>query len=173
MHHNVIFFAHGKESGPWGSKIQRLAEVGKAKGFAVESPDYAGIDDPEERVRRLLALNPKADHRLVLVGSSMGAYLSLVASRTIRPDGLFLLAPAVQIPFYPEFEPPPHARQVEIIHGWQDEIIPVNFVIDYARKFQTTLHLVESDHRLMSALPMIESWFADFLERVLMPVGSQ
>ncbi|MBI4752438.1 MAG: alpha/beta fold hydrolase [Acidobacteria bacterium] len=167
MHQNVIFFAHGKESGPWGSKIQRLAEVGKARGFAVESPDYAGVDDPDERVRRLLAFNPKAANRLVLVGSSMGAYVSLVASRTIRPDGLFLLAPAIQIPFYPEFEPPPQAGQVEIIHGWQDEVIPVNFAIDYARKFHTTLHLVESDHRLMSALPMIESWFADFLERVL------
>jgi pimeloyl-ACP methyl ester carboxylesterase len=173
MPQNVIFFAHGKESGPWGSKIQRLAEVGKAREFAVESPDYAGVDDPDERVRRLLALTPKAANRLVLVGSSMGAYVSLVASRTIRPDGLFLLAPAVQIPFYPEFEPPPHAGQVEIIHGWQDEVIPVNFAIDYARKFQTTLHLVESDHRLMSALPMIEVWFAAFLDRILISVSSE
>ena len=39
-----IYFAHGKESGPWGSKIKRLAGIAKDLGCAVESIDYtAGL----------------------------------------------------------------------------------------------------------------------------------
>ena len=39
-----IYFAHGKESGPWGSKIKRLAGIAEDLGCAVESIDYtAGL----------------------------------------------------------------------------------------------------------------------------------
>ena len=37
------FFAHGKESGPWGSKILHLAEGAKKMGLEVESPDYRDL----------------------------------------------------------------------------------------------------------------------------------
>ena len=33
----VVYFSHGKESGPWGDKIKRLAQVAEAKGFVVYS----------------------------------------------------------------------------------------------------------------------------------------
>jgi hypothetical protein len=31
----LVCFAHGKESGPWGSKITALAQVAKRMGFEV------------------------------------------------------------------------------------------------------------------------------------------
>src|ERR1035437_8385891 len=49
----TIFFADGKESGPWGTKFQALAEVAKGKGYRVESPDYADLMDPDKRVELL------------------------------------------------------------------------------------------------------------------------
>jgi hypothetical protein len=49
----TIFFAHGKESGPWGTKFQALAEVAKGKGYRVENPDYSDLMDPDKRVERL------------------------------------------------------------------------------------------------------------------------
>ena len=35
-----IIFSHGKESGPWGTKIKRLANVAKRLNCSVESIDY-------------------------------------------------------------------------------------------------------------------------------------
>ncbi|MGH8540495.1 MAG: alpha/beta hydrolase, partial [Stenotrophobium sp.] len=38
---NLVCFAHGKESGPWGTKITHLAEVARGHGYEVMSPDYS------------------------------------------------------------------------------------------------------------------------------------
>src|SRR3546814_2972406 len=40
MTENLIVFAHGKESGPWGIKIKHLAKTAEQRGFDVISPDY-------------------------------------------------------------------------------------------------------------------------------------
>ena len=45
-----------QRSGPWGTKITRLAEVARARGFEVMSPDYRHTHDPKERVAHLLRL---------------------------------------------------------------------------------------------------------------------
>ena len=93
----TVFFAHGKESGPWGSKIMALADLARKRGYRVESPDYSDLMDADKRVERLLGLCGEngAD---VLVGSSMGGYVSTVASSVIKPKGLFLMAPAFLSP---------------------------------------------------------------------------
>ncbi len=96
-----IWFSHGKESGPWGSKIKRLAAVAKEYGYQVDSIDYTGLADPDLRVERLLSrLQGNSDGTIVLVGSSMGGYVSLVASEQVEVTGLFLLAPALYLPGY-------------------------------------------------------------------------
>lgn len=160
---NVVYFAHGKESGPWGTKITRLAKIARARGFHVESPDYTFTMDPEKRVAWLLELNPRAAKNLVLVGSSMGGYVAAVASRKLHPAGLFLLAPAFGCPGYARQDPKPRARRVAIVHGWDDDVVPVENSIRFARKHNAVVHLVPSDHRLMNALSLIERLFGDFL----------
>ncbi|NLO78799.1 MAG: alpha/beta hydrolase [Xanthomonadaceae bacterium] len=160
----VIYFAHGKESGPWGRKIQALAAVGRDCGYAVESPDYSFTHDPDRRVRHLLELAPAADC-LVLVGSSMGGYVSAVASRTLRPNGLFLLAPAVYMPGY-EAEPDPRADLIEIVHGWHDPVIPVDNAIRLACRHHARLHLLDSQHTLNDQIPYLEFLFRRFLADV-------
>jgi len=164
---NVVYFAHGKESGPWGTKIVRLSEVAKRCGCQVESPDYSSTMDPDERVRQLLDLKPEAQKNLILVGSSMGGYVSTVASGVLRPSGLFLLAPAFYRNGYAQANPRPHAPVTWIIHGWNDEVIPVENSVRFAKEYQVNLHIVDSDHRLMSALPDIEKLFEVFLGKVL------
>ncbi len=160
----TVCFSHGKESGPWGSKIKCLARVAEKCGFAVESIDYQGISDPDERVEKLLAWRPAVGGHLVLVGSSMGSYVAAVAAQKISPDGLFLLAPAIAVPGFGKVQDPlPKTDQCTIIHGWRDEIIPPELIIDYARRHNLTLHLLPGDHRLMEVLPAIEVLFADFL----------
>lgn len=159
-----VYFAHGKESGPWGRKIQALAAVARDCGFAVESPDYTFTHDPDARVRHLLSLAPRAEC-LVLVGSSMGGYVSAVASRTLSPAGLFLLAPAVYMPGY-DADPAIRAGLVEVVHGWNDDVIPVDNAIHLARHYRARLHLLDSEHTLNDQIPYLELLFRQFLGEI-------
>ncbi|WP_429886524.1 alpha/beta fold hydrolase [Geoalkalibacter halelectricus] len=158
-----VVFAHGKESGPWGSKILALAEIARACGYGVLSPDYSDLPDAESRVARLLDLVPENPGELILVGSSMGGYVSLAASRILKPQGLFLLAPAVGLPGYGDPDPVPIAERSLIVHAWQDEIVPAANVIDFSNRHRIELHLLNSDHRLISVLPTICLLFRNFL----------
>ena len=79
-----VYFSHGKESGPWGTKIKRLAKIAEGMGCAVESVDYTDLMDPVLRVERLLEVLASEEGRFLLVGSSMGGYVSLVASETVK-----------------------------------------------------------------------------------------
>ena len=162
----TVCFNHGKESGPWGDKITRLADVARRHSYTVESVDYTGISDPTLRVQKLLETDSGRARPLLLVGSSMGSYVAAVASASLRPSGLFLLAPAFYIPGFPVQEPIPHAEIVALVHGWKDELIPPENSIRYARRFEAALHLVDSDPRLSSQLPLIESLFESFLNQL-------
>ena len=162
----AVYFNHGKESGPWGDKITRLAEVARGRGFEAQSLDYQGVGDASARVDKLLASDARAANPLILAGSSMGSYVAAVASASLRPRGLFLLAPAFYLPDFAIQEPIPHADFVTLVHGWNDELIPFSHSIRYADKFKATLHLVDSDHRLSSQLPLIASLFDAFLAQL-------
>jgi alpha/beta superfamily hydrolase len=125
------------------------------------------MDDADARVAKLLASDARAASPLVLAGSSMGSYVAAVASTKLQPKGLFLLAPAFYLPnYFPISEPAPHADFVTLIHGWNDDVIPFENSVRYASKFKATLHLVDSDHRLSSQLPLIERLFDGFLARL-------
>lgn len=161
----TVCFAHGKESGPWGRKITALADVARHRGLDVVSPDYRFTMDPDERVRHLLKQPLPDGDELILVGSSMGGYVAAAASSRLRPSGLYLLAPAVDIPGY-DADTTPYAGLVEVVHGWHDDIIPADIVIDWARRHRARLHLVDSEHALTSALPWLCRAFGGFLDEL-------
>lgn len=162
----IVYFAHGRDSIPWGSKILALAKIAQERGCSVESPDYTGILDPEERVRLLQNICSRLNDRLVLVGSSMGGYVSTVASETLKPCGLFLMAPAFYIPGYAYQEPTPFASITTIVHGWQDELIPYENSLRFAEKYKAELYLVNGGHRLLENLDFLQIVFGHFLDRV-------
>jgi pimeloyl-ACP methyl ester carboxylesterase len=166
----VIYFAHGKESGPWGSKIQTLAAIARARGFRVDSPDYSDLSNPDDRVGRLLAHCGGKMGNVVLVGSSMGAYVSTVASAEIRPAGLFLMAPAFYLDGYADQDPTPHAEHTVIVHGWNDEVVPVENAIKFASKHRCELHVVDSNHRIVDKIPFVADIFRNFLDRLPGPL---
>lgn len=160
-----VYFAHGKDSGPWGYKITALAERARRRGLTVESPDFRFSGDADERVRYLLSLDPPAGDALVLVGSSMGGYVATVASRTLNPKGLFLIAPALLMPGYPP-DTPPRAGLVEVVHGWSDAVIPVEHSWRFARQHHARLHVLDGDHTLNAHLPLLERLFETFLDEL-------
>lgn len=160
-----VIFAHGKESGPWGSKIQYLALIAGELGFGVESLNYQGMDDPDERIRHLL-WHQLSGSPLVLVGSSMGGYVSAMACRELQPNALFLMAPALYLEGYPG-DPEGCPDDTVVVHGWQDDIVPVDVSIDFARPRRATLHLVEDGHRLKDSLDFLGQCFERQLKRCL------
>jgi alpha/beta superfamily hydrolase len=159
----LVCFAHGKESGPWGTKITHLAGVARGRGFTVMSPDYSGTHDPKERVAQLLRLAPKA-RVLVLAGSSMGGYVSAMACASLSPRALFLMAPALYFPGWDE-EPAACPRLTTVVHGWKDDVVPVDRALRFARRNAAALHLLDSGHTLTDQLPLLAKLFDDLLER--------
>lgn len=160
----LVVFSHGQESGPWGTKIQNLSVVAARRGFEVKSIDYRGLADPEDRLARLREqVDPKRP--LVLVGSSMGAYVSARASNELDVTGLFLLAPAFGLDRY-GLDPSPkwRARRASIVHGWNDDVVPPEPVISLARERRASLHMLDDDHRLTASLPELCRLFDHFLE---------
>lgn len=167
----LVVFAHGKESGPWGTKIRHLAAIAEGQGAHVLSPDYSDLPDADARVQRLLALELPAHERLVLVGSSMGGYVSTVASATLVPAGLFLMAPAFYMPAGAVREPRSAAARTCVVSGWGDEVIPVEHSIRFAAAHKAELHVLDADHRLEGVLEEVGVLFDNFLRRVLAAPG--
>ncbi len=178
MKQPLVVFSHGKESGPLGAKIQALMAVARQQGAQVLSVDYrqdppgvahdpAQAGEDRRRVAQLLATPLPAHGPLVLVGSSMGGYVATLASQTLQPAGLFLMAPAFYLPGYAQQDPAPHASCVLLVHGWGDTVVPAAHSLRFAQQHRCALHLLDGDHRLDAALPQLEALFALFLKQVL------
>lgn len=144
----LVVFSHGKETGPNGRKINTLREVAHSVGAQTLSVDYSSTLDPALRVQLLLDTVLPEHNGLILVGSSMGGYVSTVASRTLKPDALLLMAPAFGLEDYPEPYPAPSANSIAAVHGWQDEVVPVENTIRWANHYKAKLVLVNDDHSL-------------------------
>jgi pimeloyl-ACP methyl ester carboxylesterase len=162
----AVVFSHGKESGPWGSKIAAMAAMARDLGRAVESVDYQGMDDPRARVEKLVVLASSLAPPPVLVGSSLGGYVSAAAQPRVQACGLFLLAPAFYMPGLEAYTPQTVTCPVAIVHGWHDEIVPVANSIRWAREHRAALHLLDSDHRLQDQIDAIVQLLRDFLGTV-------
>lgn len=156
-------FSHGQESGPWGTKITALATLAAAQGYRTHSVDYRGIEDPRVRIEKLLTDCRALEGDLVLCGSSMGGYVSVAAAAALRPRGLFLLAPALTLPNLPSLMGSTLQCPTVISHGLHDDVVPFERSVEFARMHGHTLHLLNSDHRLQDALPLISRLFEFFL----------
>ena len=159
----TVVFSHGQESGPWGTKIRAMAELVKGMGCEADSIDYQGIADPTERVQKCIAECAEIDDQLVLVGSSMGGHVATAAAAETGAAGLFVLAPAYYMPGYEDITPPPPAMPFSIVHGWHDDIVPVDNSIRYAREANAALHILDGDHRLTANIDEI----CDLLQRFI------
>ena len=165
MSGHTVIFSHGKDGDPWGSKIVAMADVARALNYQVESVDYRGIDDPQARVAKLIE---SAQHipEPILVGSSLGGHVATAAASVLAPRGLFLLAPAFYMPRFEQYTPKPPACPISIVHGWQDDIVPVQNSIRYAREYQATLQVIDADHRMLQHISYIVAYFHLFLQRL-------
>ena len=162
-----VILSHGSDSGPEGTKVMALAAVATACGWRASRADYRDLDargmvaciDP--RIARLQH-TMRPGERTVLVGSSMGAFVSGLASLEMSIAGLFLIALPLEIPGY---EKPFDAAQVPtaVVHGWNDELCPAAEVVSFARQRCTTLLMLPDTHRLAGHVDLIAEHFRAFL----------
>lgn len=159
----IVIYNHGKDSTPWGEKTMIFSDVAKRCCYDFDSLDYRRQPDPDERVSQLLSIDLSDYDQCVLMGSSMGGYVATVASETMKPQGLFLLAPAFYLPGYRKtgFNPP--VDRTLVIHGWRDTIVPPENSWKFCQKYGIRLNMLDSDHRLMSELPRLALEFEQFL----------
>ena len=162
----AVYFSHGQESGPWGTKIQSMAETVRKLGCRAESVDYQGIADPTARVEKLLAECANVDEPLLLVGSSMGGHVATAAAAELGARGLFVLAPAYYMAGYEELTPAAPDLPIMIVHGWRDDVVPVDNSIRYARASHATLHVLDGNHRLTENISEINQLLTQFLLRI-------
>lgn len=162
----TVLFSHGQESGPWGTKIRAMAECVRELGLEADSIDYQGIADPAERVAKLIEVGRNVEDRLLLVGSSMGGHVATAAADELGAIGLFVLAPAYYMPGYEALTPEPPAVPICIVHGWRDDIVPVDNSIRFARNCRAELHIIDGDHRLTANIDRINAYLTDFVGRV-------
>ena len=164
-----LILSHGLESGPDATKVSALAAIAEPMGFRSVRPDYRDLDASRDvgridaRIARLQQHAPAATP-VILAGSSMGAFISGVASLELNCIGLFLIALPVAIPGY--------ARRFDaarvpttLVHGWDDELCPVDAAIAFARPRGDTIALVRDDHRLSTHVDFVAEQFRLFLGR--------
>jgi len=159
-----LIWCHGSLAEPWGRKSTALAKTAGRFGFAMEAPDFRDLDGPDQRVERLTDTLADETRPVILAGSSMGGYVAAAACARIETAGLFLLAPAFFLPGYAvdDFTNLPAA--LTVIHGWGDEVVPVDNALRFARSHRASLHLLDDDHALTASLDQIDALFARFLD---------
>ena len=162
-----VVLSHGSDSGPEGTKVQALAAVAQACGWRASRADYRDLD-----ARGMLAcINPRVarlrhkvrpGERTILAGSSMGAFVSGLASLQTDVAGLFLIATPLEIPGYESAFDAAHVPMA-LVHGWNDELCPASEAVNFARQRRATLLMVPDSHRLADHVELIAQHFRLFL----------
>ena len=146
-----------KKSDPWRETV-------RAMGCEADSVDYQGIADPGERADKLIAFCEHIAGPIVLVGSSMGGHVATAAAERVNAIGLFVLAPAYYMEGYESLTPGAPGIPISIVHGWHDDVVPLENSIRYAKECSATLHVVDGDHRLTGNIDDINVYLARFID---------
>jgi len=167
-----IILSHGSGSGPDATKVSALAALAESLGWRTQRPDYRADDarghaaSVAPRIARLRAIIEALEAPPVLVGSSMGAFVSGLVSLDVPVAGLLLLATPSEIPGYArKFELRP-AVPTLLIHGWRDEVCPQAGVQAFAARRCLPLLVLDDDHRLGSSMATIGAQFRLMLDQL-------
>ncbi len=148
MADTTVHFFHGRESTPHGTKYRRLSE-----SLDVVSPDFQNMDI-WERVEKAERLTEGMTD-LVIVGSSYGGLLTalLYSRHPERFRGYVLMAPALHLDAAEQVEHMPD--NAVVIHGVNDEIVPVDAVREKCAQFGVEVTEVDDNHRLHESLVLM------------------
>jgi len=167
-----IVLSHGSDSGPDATKVSTLAALAESLGWRTQRPDYraddahghAGLVAP--RITRLRAIIEALDAPPLLVGSSMGAFVSGLVSLEVPVAGLLLLATPSGIPGYARAFDLRRDVPTLLIHGWRDDVCPLGGVQTFAAQRRLPLLVLDDDHRLGASMQAIAAQFRYMLDQL-------
>jgi alpha/beta superfamily hydrolase len=166
-----VFLSHGLESSPSSIKIQAMKTVSEAyPGVVAEAVDHRSSQDPATRLKQMQTAIKRAGadpQRTVLAGSSMGGWVCAQTSAMTPVLGCFLLAPALALISYPRSRPQISATFSQIIHGWNDDVVPVMPVLELAQQQRISALVLNDGHRLENSVQRITQEFERFLKTCL------
>ncbi len=167
-----IILSHGSDASPDATKVSVLAALAESLGWRTQRPDY-GADDARghagsvaPRIARLRATVEALDAPPLLVGSSMGAFVSGLVSLDVPVAGLLLLATPGEIPGYAREFDLRDGVPTLLIHGWRDEVCPLAGVHAFAARRRLPLLMLDDDHRLGSSMDAIAAEFLRMLDQL-------
>jgi predicted alpha/beta-hydrolase family hydrolase len=164
-----VILSHGSDSGPDATKVSALARVAESLGWSTLRPDFRDVDaggyagSVGPRIERVVAAMRAAPRPLVLAGSSMGAFVSGLASLEVPCDGLFLVALPTGIPEYPRRFEAADGVPGMLVHGWRDELCAPDAALAFACARSMPALMLDGDHRLANHVAEIERQFRWFL----------
>jgi predicted alpha/beta-hydrolase family hydrolase len=165
----TIILSHGSDSGPDATKVSVLSTVAEQLGWRALRPDYREEDklghagSVQPRVEKLVATAHTTQPPLILAGSSMGAFVSGLASLRVPCAGLFLIALPTMIPRWSEHFDMANVPAM-LVHGFNDELCPVSAAAAFASARRIPTLLLPDDHRLSNHVAQIAQQFQLFLQ---------
>jgi len=149
MNNSKIIYLHGLESNSCSGKALQFAQ----KFTGMLTPDFIGSFE-----ERMAQLDPilGAETDWTIIGSSFGGLMGTVftCKRPTQVRKLILLAPALlRAHFAPYLDLETVSVPTVIVHGTEDDVVPLEPVRALAQKFFTNLtyHVVNDGHRLSKA----------------------
>jgi predicted alpha/beta-hydrolase family hydrolase len=167
-----IILSHGLNADPDATKVSLLAAQAEAQGWQTQRPDYRdddarGIDGcVSPRIARLRATIEAMPTPPLLVGSSMGAFVSGLASLDVPVLGLLLLATPSTIPGYARAFDLRSGVPTMLIHGWRDDVCQPAGVQMLAAQRRLPLLMLDDDHRLGASMDAISLQFQRLLDQL-------
>jgi fermentation-respiration switch protein FrsA (DUF1100 family) len=79
------------------------------------------------------------------------------------------MAPAIYVPGLPPLRPNAFDCPVGLVHGWLDDVVPVEDSIRFAREHGAGLVIVQDDHRMHRSIRQIRHAFEFFLISIDLP----
>lgn len=167
-----VVLSHGAGTGPQAAKVSALAALAESLGWRTHRPDYRADDalglagSVAPRLARLRDTIAALDAPPLLVGSSMGAFVSALASLAVPVAGLLLLATPAAIPGCAQALDLRPGVPAVLVHGWRDDTCPADAVQTFAAARRLPLLMLDDDHRLGASLPAIEAQLRQLLDVV-------
>ena len=175
----TVAFLGGFRSDMTGTKAIALEGWARRTGRAYLRFDYLGHGQSSGRFEdgtigrwlddSLAAIDRLTSGRLVLVGSSMGGFVSVASASLLHARGVFLMAPALYMDGLPELRSGVLDCPAAVVHGWKDDVVPYEHSVRFAKEYGAALHLLDSDHRLHNQLRVVKYLFEYFLIALDLP----
>jgi predicted esterase YcpF (UPF0227 family) len=178
----MLYFLHGYQSSPDGEKAIIFKKTLKA--IPIKYQDNAPEDLVISKALHRISDAIKNDQQVVLIGSSLGGFLAAstaLTHPTVRH--IILLNPAIipldvdlhtiqGIPYgiLKEMKDPRLFEQrisaaITILRGTQDDIVPDQWILSFAKAQQATIQLYNDDHRFSKNLQKLPNIISKLLQK--------